>query len=154
VESLLNIAAALRCAVVAFEGYPQLFQTSQSRDRSKGTQLGEDQVSLVLKSIDRNGEVVDDEEYMPRQLIVLGLNRSKRMMLLQKHVENTPISTLMFEPLLHMIGTGQPSSVITELEMEIPKSLFELNEEQLQVAHPLRLKTAMEVAGPPGVYYN
>ncbi|KAL7518609.1 hypothetical protein ACHAWX_003421, partial [Stephanocyclus meneghinianus] len=150
VESLLNIASALRCAVVAFEGYPQLFQTSQSRDRSIGTQLGEDQICIVLKSVDRNGEVENDEKFMPYQLIVLGLNQNKRMMLLQKHVEETPVSTLMFEPLLHMIGAGRPSSVITELEMETPKSLSELNEEQLQVAHPLRLKTAMEVAGPPG----
>jgi Ni2+-binding GTPase involved in maturation of urease and hydrogenase len=34
--------------------------------------------------------------------------------------------------------------------MEVPVSQSELNDDQKKVAHPLLLKTAMEVAGPPG----
>lgn len=56
----------------------------------------------------------------------------------------------MFAPLRHLIGAGVPTAVLTEIEMGIPNSLIELNEEQRRVAHPLHLKTAMEVAGPPG----
>eukprot|EP00804_Cyclotella_cryptica_P025558 CCRYP_002821-RD/>CCRYP_002821-RD protein AED:0.06 eAED:0.06 QI:49/1/1/1/1/1/7/146/1058 len=149
IESLLNVTAAMRCAVVALEGRPQLFQTFQDRDMPKGTQLGKDQVCIVLRSINRDGEVLYDED-MPYNLIVLGLNQNKRMMLLEEHVKRTPVAQLMFEPLCHMIGVGQSSSVVTALEMEVPKGLVELNEQQQQVAHPLRLKTAIEVAGPPG----
>ena len=36
------------------------------------------------------------------------------------------------------------------METEILGSQSGLNEEQQKIAHPLRLKTAMEVAGPPG----
>jgi hypothetical protein len=36
------------------------------------------------------------------------------------------------------------------MNMEVPTSQVELNEEQQKVAHPLRLKTAMEVAGLQG----
>ena len=56
----------------------------------------------------------------------------------------------MFEPLEHLIGIGVPKAVVTEIEMKIPESQSELNDDQKKVAHPLLLKTAMEVAGPPG----
>jgi len=39
---------------------------------------------------------------------------------------------------------------VTEIEMEMPDSQAVLNEEQKKVAHPLLLRSAMEVAGPPG----
>ncbi|KAL7536603.1 hypothetical protein ACHAXR_008142 [Thalassiosira sp. AJA248-18] len=153
VESLLNISQALRCAVVAFEGHAGLYQTSRGVDIPKGHKLGKDEVSFRLRAIDRDGKVMDpgyDNMNMHRRLVVAGLNQNKRMILLEKHVEITPVSDLLFEPLQHMIGAGKPRSVITEIEMEIPNSQVELNTEQQKVAHPLRLKTAMEVAGPPG----
>jgi hypothetical protein len=56
----------------------------------------------------------------------------------------------MFSPLQHLIGAGDPIAVLTDIEMDVPESLVDLNEQQQRVAHPLRLKTAMEIAGPPG----
>ena len=73
-----------------------------------------------------------------------------RMLLLEKHVQQTPETDLMFEPLQHLIGSGAPQPVIVEMEMDTPDSLLDLNEEQRRLAHPLLLRTAMEVAGPPG----
>jgi hypothetical protein len=149
VESLLNVTAALDCAVVAFEGNNQLFQTS----RIPCVELGKDEVCIKLQAIDSDGRVLDKEVNLPEpdRLIVLGINQNKRMILLERHVENKPKSELMIEPIQHLIGVGHPLAVITEISMEIPESQVTLNEEQEKVAHPLCLKTAMEVAGPPGM---
>lgn len=151
VESLLNIMPALQCAVVAFEGQRQIFQTSKSPNLPKGTRLEKDQVCIKLKAVNRGGDLHADADYLPGRLTVLGINQNNRMMLLERHVEKSSRSEIMFEPLRHLIGVGQPSPAFTEMEMEIPDSQNELNDEQRKVAHPLLLKTAMEVAGPPGM---
>jgi len=131
VESLLNVTAALDCAVVAFEGNNQLFQTS----RIPCVELGKDEVCIKLQAIDSDGRVLDKEVNLPEpdRLIVLGINQNKRMILLERHVENTPKSELMIEPIQHLIGVGHPLAVITEISMEIPESQVTLNEEQEKV---------------------
>ena len=53
---------------------------------------------------------------------------------MERHVEETCDSELMFEPLQHLIGAGEPRAVITEMQMEIPDSQADLNEEQKKVA--------------------
>ena len=84
------------------------------------------------------------------RLVIAGLNQNNRMVLLEKHVAESSDSDLLFEPLQHLVGSGEPVPVVTEMNMEVPTTQVDLNEEQQKVAHPLRLKTAMEVAGPPG----
>lgn len=149
VESLLNVSQALRCAVIAIDGCADLYQSSRG-DTPKGRREDDDEICLQLNAIDRNGNVKDLEVHHGGQIIILGLNQNKRMIMLEKHVQRTSDSDLMFGPLRHLIGVGQPRAIVTEIEMEMPDSQAVLNEEQKKVAHPLLMRSAMEVAGPPG----
>ena len=155
IESLLNITQALRCAVVAIEGDPLLYQTSRGNMSTipKGYNFSDQEICIQFRSVSRDGSIAGDE-FLPHvlhdKLVIAGLNQNRRMILLEKHVEVSSDSELMFESLQHLVGAGRPVSVVTELNTEIPDTQVELNAEQQKVAHPLRLKTAMEVAGPPG----
>jgi ATP-dependent exoDNAse (exonuclease V) alpha subunit len=104
-----------------------------------------------MKKINRDGNGTEEElpNYVGHNLIVIGLNPNKRMLLLERYVEQTPNNVIMFEPLQHLLGIGAPRAVFTELD-GIPESGSQLNVNQRKVANPLELKTAMEVAGPPG----
>jgi hypothetical protein len=151
IESLLNVAAALRNAVVAFDGHPTLYQTSRGNEIPEGHQVAKDEVCILLKAIDRHGNVEDVRgHYEFGRGRIIGLNQNLRMLLLESHVRNKPDSELMFEPLQHLIGMDVPLPLLTEIEMDVPDSQLGLNDEQKKVAHPLSIKTAMEVAGPPG----
>ena len=152
VESLSNITQALRCAVVAFEGRILLYQSSRGNVKTipKDHRFDEREICIQLRSIDRDGRVSGDAYDLQGELTIAGLNQNTRMILLEDHVAAASDSELMFEPLQHLVGSSEPIPVVTEMNMEVPHTQVELNEEQQQVAHPLRLKTAMEVAGPPG----
>ncbi len=154
IESLLNITQALRCAVVAFEGKPLLYQTSRGNMSTlpKGYNFSDKEICIQFRSISRDGSVTRDELPYGRddKLVIAGLNQNNRMILLEKHVAESSDSELMFESLQHLVGAGKPVSVVTEMNTQVLNTQVELNEEQQKVAHPLRLKTAMEVAGPPG----
>jgi len=52
--------------------------------------------------------------------------------------------------LKHFIGVGTPYPVFVELKSTVPETLATLNEDQRKAGHPLNLKSAGEVAGPPG----
>ena len=56
----------------------------------------------------------------------------------------------MIDPMRHLIGAENPQSLLDEIAFPVPETVFELNEQQCCVAHPLHVKIAMEVAGPPG----
>lgn len=151
IESLLNVAQALRSAVIAFSGETTLYQTSQNKNHERS--LANNEVCIHLNVINTDGSVLDlAARPLPgaRELEIIGLNQNKRMILLERHVEKASSSSLMFSPLQHLIGAGDPIAVLTDIEMYVPESLVDLNEQQQRVAHPLRLKTAMEIAGPPG----
>jgi hypothetical protein len=152
IESLLNVSQSLRCAVIAFDGKAELYQSCRGADIPKGHRAAEDEVCIRLRVIDRYGNVKDDEGYRNHhgRMIIIGLNQNMRMLLLEKHIRETPELDLICEPLQHLIGVSIPRPVVTEMEMDTPDSQLGLNEEQKKVAHPLRLRTAMEVAGPPG----
>lgn len=152
VESLSNITQALRCAVVAFEGRPLLYQSSRGNLKTipRDHRFNEREICIQLRSIDRDGRVSGDAYELHGELMIAGLNQNARMILLEEHVAAASDSELMFEPLQHLVGSSEPVPVVTEMNMEVPHTQVELNEEQQLVAHPLRLKTAMEVAGPPG----
>ncbi|KAL3823281.1 hypothetical protein ACHAXA_003429 [Cyclostephanos tholiformis] len=151
VESLQNLSQSIRCAVIAFDGKAELYQSSRG-DSSKRRQDDGDGICIRLQVIDHRGNVKEDMEYHNRYetMNIIGLNQNLRMLSLEKHIQVTPETELMFEPLKHLIGSGVPQPVIMEMEFDTPESYFDLNEEQRKVAHPLHLKTAMEVAGPPG----
>ncbi len=149
VESLHNVSQSLRCAVIALDGHTNLYQTSRGRKIPKGYIVTDDEVVITLQAIDQNGIVLHPVMLL-QNLTIIGLNQNNRMLLQERHVESTPDDKLMFEALKNLIGVGVPKAIITELEMEIPESYCELNIDQQKVAHPLLLKTAMEVAGPPG----
>jgi hypothetical protein len=157
IESLLNVTQSLRCAVIALDGKAELYQSSRGdidKKSFEGRQddRDSDKICIKLQAIDRHGQITDDTEYLHRfeTMKIIGLNQNKRMLLLEKHVRETSETDLMFEPLQHLIGSGAPQPVIMEMEMDTPDSQRELNEEQRRLAHPLLLRTAMEVAGPPG----
>ena len=149
VESLLNISQALRCAVIAFEGRTSLYQSTRGGRIPNGHKIADNEIGVVFRTVDQDGNISHDEE-LKHNLTIIGLNQNNRMLLHEKHVQSTPDSELMFESLEHLIGIGVPKAVVTGIEMEIPESQSELNDDQKKVAHPLLLKTAMEVAGPPG----
>lgn len=149
VDSLFNVAQALRNAVVAFDGHPTLYQTSRGNEIPHGHQVAKDEVCIVLKAIGSHGNVEDVRGHFQSGRII-SLNQNLRMLLLEEHVRNTPDSELMFEPLQHLIGMEVPLPLLTKIEMDVPDSQLGLNDEQKKVAYPLSIKTAMEVAGPPG----
>ena len=149
-ESLVNLSQALKCAVLAFEGVAGLYQSSRAAGIPKGHRVEDNEVCITMKKISRDGIVTEDElHYFARNLTVIGLNPNNRMVLLEQYVEQSPNNVLMFEPLQHLLGVAAPSAVFTELD-GIPESQSDLNVNQRLVANPLLLKTAMEVAGPPG----
>jgi len=108
VESLLNVSQALRCAVIAIDGCADLYQSSRGDTPGRRE---DDEICLQLNAIDRNGNVKETEVYHGGQIIILGLNQNKRMILLEKHVQRTSDSDLMFGPLRHLIGVGQPRAI-------------------------------------------
>jgi hypothetical protein len=74
------------------------------------------------------------------------------LVLLERHVEITPRETLLFPSLKQYVGgtEGPPSRLLRKIPVPPPPTFLQLNPEQQQVAHPLSLRTALEVAGPPG----
>jgi len=149
IESLVNVSQALRCAVIAFDGETTLYQSS----RSAGRKVANDEVCIRLQAIDHHGHIMDDDGVHRNHSVhmnIIGLNQNMRMLELERYVKETPASELMFEPLQHLIGLNTPKPLIFDMEMEAPTSYLDLNEDQKKVAHPLFLRTAMEIAGPPG----
>ena len=144
VESLHNVSQSLRCAVIALDGHRSLYQTSQGEKNHDENYEKKQAVKEGVRAW------LCPPPPPPRVLAkdIIGVNQNYRMLLQERHVESTPDDELMFEALKNLIGDGVPKAVIDELEMEIPYSHSELNIEQKKVAHPLLVKTAMEVAGP------
>jgi hypothetical protein len=80
---------------------------------------------------------------------ILAINQNYRLMLLDQHIESKDSSELLFPALKDYIGAN-PQRLINEILCPPPKTFHELNSQQQKVAHPLSIKTAREVAGPPG----
>jgi|AntRauTorckE5430_2_1112549.scaffolds.fasta_scaffold02718_5 hypothetical protein len=151
VEAISNLKQGIKCAVIAFEGYGGLFQTQHAKP-TKDVNLEEDQICISIMSVSTNGSVKGDMDdlHLNRNLQVIALNPNQRMLKLEKHVLRADESELMFESLRHLVGDGDPIAVFGEILRPVPATYNQLNHEQQKVAHPLKLKTAGEVAGPPG----
>jgi hypothetical protein len=154
VDALLNIRRTLQCGVIAFSGKRHLYQSRTVPTTEKGKRLGDDEVSVLFVAVSRNGDVVGEKETLSRigcdSQDILGLNQNQRLTILDRHIHETDISELLFDPLRHYIGSGTPQRVFCDISVPAPDTFKELNQEQQRVAHPLTLKSAVEVAGPPG----
>jgi hypothetical protein len=154
VDALLNIRRTLQCGVIAFHGKRHLYQSRTVPTGEKGKRLGDDEVSVLFLAVSRNGDVVGEKQTLSSidcdRQDILGLNQNQRLTILDRHIQETDISELLFDPLRHYIGSGTPQRVFHEISVPAPDTFKELNQEQQRVAHPLALTTAVEVAGPPG----
>ena len=148
VDALTNIKQSSKCAVLAFQNAKELCQ-SQCVLPPKGTSLADDQVSIALIALEADGNI-SGRQLQPTTRQLLGLNQNLRMTMLSKHVEDRSDAELAFDPLRHLVGVADPIPILEELDSPAPLTIDRLNEEQKTVAHPLCLRTAMEVAGPPG----
>ena len=148
--ALQNLVQNLKCSVLVFSGFSSMFQTKHAQIQEK-TQLGDNTICVSIHQVANDGTVSEKCTDMnnPR-LIVLGCNPNLRFNMLEKHVHQCLDSDILFQPLRHLIGDGKSIPVFTEILTPIPNSQSELNKTQKKIAHPLHLKTAMEVAGPPG----
>jgi len=155
VEALSNLKQGIKCAVIAFEGHRALFQSQFARAPKEG-HFSEDEICIKLTQISLDGSTGRDADDKPlgKDLRVIGLNPNLRMLMLEKHILETADTDLLFTPLRHLVGDGKPVPVLDEMLRPVPATYNELNNDQKEVAHPLRLKTAGEVAGPPGKWHN
>lgn len=150
-DALINIRGSLQCGIVAFCGEKQLYQTRTVS--SKGILTG-NEVSVVFHAITDKGSLVGKERSLPvigcNQRLILGLSQNRRTMMLDRHIQESDPSDLLFDALRHYIGSDTPQRVFPTIPVPAPETFKELNREQQQAAHPLALATAVEVAGPPG----
>jgi hypothetical protein len=152
VDALINVRGSLQCGVIAFRGERQLYQTRT--DVSSKGKLDSNEVSVVFHAVANKGSLVGEKLTLPaiccNERDVLGLNQNRRIMMLNRHIQETDLSELLFDPLRHYIGSETPQRVFSDITVPVQDTFKELNREQQRVAHPLALTTAMEVAGPPG----
>jgi AAA domain len=152
-DSLINVKAALQCGVIAFEGSRRLYQTKSVRHSKKGYKMQDNEISIQLTTIDGTGDLVGEAMSIDglglSQRSIIGLNQNHRMVLLENHA--MILNTFSLSPAIkHYIGDGTPVRLLDEITSVPPRSFSELNRQQQQVAHPLNLLSAKEVAGPPG----
>ncbi len=149
-DILLNLTQSIKCAVIAFENNSSIYQSRQ-QPIPKGKVLDGEKICMSLVRVRHDGSLIDGNEvfnnFESRKII--GYNPNLRYLMLEKHVIQEE-SHLMFPALKNLLGEGRVSPILTEILRPVPDSQATLNEQQKQVAHPLRLKTANEVAGPPG----
>ena len=150
-DVVTNLVYSLRCAVVGIERKYCLYQTSAAeKESNRHGDTESDCISISFRPVDRNGDTESNEHTFHEDLVILGLNPNLRINLLCQHVERTEDSILISEPIKQIIGAGKSLPLLEDLQTAPPETIKELNYEQRLVAHPLCMKTAMEVAGPPG----
>jgi phage FluMu protein Com len=150
VDALFDIVGSLRCAVVAFHGENRLYQT-KTKWIPDDVVLATSKISIGLYPIDDRGDATEDNTpFGVNARRIVGMNQNSRLIILQKHIDSSEPDSLMFGALRQYIGAQEPRRVFDEIPVPAPKTFEDLNDQQKQVAHPLALMTAMEVAGPPG----
>jgi AAA domain len=149
-DCLFDIKHSLRYAVVAIAGQACLYQTIPVLSHDDRP---EHEVAISFLSIDSQGNT-KKEQVLRDELQLLGINSNKRTMCLQYLVNNATIDKLIPKAVRHLIGAeptaplltskGKPSTAL------LTETFLELNKKQQHVADPWKMKTAIEVAGPPG----
>jgi hypothetical protein len=147
-SSVENIQHGIRCAVLAFEGERNLYQTECIKT------YGPELMVLRFSRInikDGSIQAVLPEDFEPHPRRILAFNPNQRIKSLQAHVLTNVTGRNLPLPLKHLIGAGRATPVLTNLVATVEESVLDrLNAEQLEAVHPLNLKSAGEVAGPPG----
>jgi hypothetical protein len=153
IDSLMNIKQSLQCGIIAFQGATCLFQSKTVLSRTE-RYLNKNQVSIMLQEISSTGDLVG--EYVSLHQTgyeghnILGLNQNHRLLLMKKHVDEADPDTLLFQPLRQFLGETPPTRLFNDITLPPPATFHQLNDEQKRVAHPLTVRAALEVAGPPG----
>jgi hypothetical protein len=151
VDALINIRGSLQCGIVAFYGEKQLYQTKTVSSKGK---LTGNEVSVVFQAVTDKGTLIGEKRSLPvigcNRRVILGLTQNRRLMMLNRHIQESDPSELLFDALRHYIGSDTPQRVFPSISVPAPDTFKELNREQQRAAHPLALATAVEVAGPPG----
>jgi len=152
-DILQNIRQTLRCGVVAFEGVNRLYQTKVVPP-GKGKRLDDHQISVKFQPISLDGDLVEEASFLLEigchGRKVIGMNQNCRLVLMERHFESSDATDLVFQPLSEYIGERPSIRFFPDIDEPPPQTFDELNEQQKKVAHPVSMKTAMEVAGPPG----
>ena len=147
-SSVENIQRGIRCAVLAFEGERNLYQAECIKT------YGPELMILRFSKIDiEDGSIQAflPEEFKHRPRRILAFNPNQRIQSLQAHVRTNVTGRNLPLSLKHLIGAAKVTPVLTDLVATVEEIVLDrLNAEQLAAAHPLNLKTAGEVAGPPG----
>ena len=146
VSCVLNLQQGLRCAVLALEGEKTLYQTGFTKALSPTTM----EINFFKVRQDGTKDSHPSQLGIRHKARILAINSNQRLSLLQDHIEKNVQEEALPQPLQHLIGIGDPLPVLNSITATLEGSLGKLNKEQLSVAHPLNLKTAGEVAGPPG----
>lgn len=159
VDALVNVKQSLKCCVLALAGEGKLYQT-KSVPGGPDTQMSEDNISIVFQPVSSQGDTVQVDQKLSSikglhesdlNVEVFGLNQNLRLTLLSQYVDGIKTSTLLEKPIKDFVeGTPQRLFNPNQVNVPPPETFEELNEEQRTVAHPLAIRTAMEVAGPPG----
>lgn len=91
VESLLNLAQALRCSVIAFRGRRLLYQTSRGT-KQVNRSLAANEICVRFNEVDLDGSIREVEPNFlgHEELDVVGLNQNKRMILLESMFKSQP----------------------------------------------------------------
>jgi AAA domain len=149
VDCLVNLKASLCCAAVAIDGERNIYQTRYTHIENNNKNDSA-QVTIKFIQVDAQGNLMRTEKSQFGKCTILGINQNQRIVQLSQYIENSDESLLVTKPIRHLIGGGIPVPILKKLSSPYPDSVTTLNEEQQLVAHPLRIKTALEVAGPPG----
>jgi AAA domain len=152
-ESIVNARTALQWGVVAFEGSKCIYQTfpamTDKRDDVKATA----NLDIRFRRVDCDGNLTGPEmnifETGCSGRRIIGLNQNRRLMNLEEYVMKLKPESIS-DAIKHYIGDGLPTRLLSEMSTVPPSTFYELNAEQQTVAHPLKLLSAKEVAGPPG----
>jgi len=150
VDALINLKQSLQCAVIAVRGKTWLCQTNRTRPTRDVNFSSDDICYLSFNKILNDGSMDSNSHDFQGDMDIIGLNPNLRMRKLENHVLSASISDLITTPIQHLIGVTKPKPIFDEILRPLPKSIIGLNMQQERVAHPLKIKTAMEVAGPPG----
>ena len=152
VDSLVNLRGSFGCGVVAFEDSRQLYQTSTPS--SKDERPGESQVKVLFRPVDSTGKLVGSTTTLDKikrgASVVLAISQNKRLVELLRYIESTEPTALLYHSLSSYLGSQPTRKALEDNSSPLPETFDSLNKEQKSVANPITLRSAMEVAGPPG----
>jgi transcription elongation factor Elf1 len=148
-DIFVMLKRSLSCAVIAVQERNELLQTIEVPQQDD-FRLGRNDICVKLKEIRKEGGLEGKSKKIENRLKLVGFSSNYRLMMLAQYVKERNDRELVSVPAGHYIGAGRVRPVVFDFLGAVPPSHHSLNQQQVQIAHPLLLKSAMEVAGPPG----